>query len=107
MMETDLDELSLREVEVADTYTLVVTGILDDGYEVTQSFINRAEMAVTDEGTSNVGLQRVRQNAETRVKIFIRDRSISASRVDEVRRKEDGSVHTPSTSNGSTSQQGL
>ena len=83
-METDVHELPLHENEVADTYKLVITGMSDDGYEATQSFMNRAEMDGTDEGIANVGLRRVRQNAETHVKNFIRKRPNSSEKADKV-----------------------
>ena len=91
-METDIDELPLFESEVADTYKLVVTSILDDGYEVTQSFMNRAEIAGTGEGTSSVGVRRVRHDAATRVKFFNRGRTNSTAKGDEVHQRDDSTL---------------
>ena len=91
-MELDIGEPPPHETEAADISKLVVTGMSDDGYEATQTFMNHTEIAGTDEGTSSVGLQRVRQSAESHVKIFNCYPSNSLARSEKVHQRDDSTL---------------
>ena len=98
-MDEHFEEKPLLDREIEYSPCLVVTDILGEGGEATGTFMTRAEMVSvvfnylmviaaidsTDEHKFEIGLQRVRRCAEARVRKFIRDRSISGVRVEELR----------------------
>jgi hypothetical protein len=100
-MDACLDEILLSEGEIDFSHNLVVTDILDEGGEVTGTAMIRAELVSvvfsylmviaaidsSDEYKSDVGLQRVRQKVESRINIFIRDRSLSTTLAAKIRLK--------------------
>ncbi len=101
MMNAHFDEILLSEGEIDFSHNLVITDILDEGGEVTGTAMIRAELVSVvfsylmviaaidswDEYKSDVGLQRVRQKVESRINIFVRDRSITPARVEELHQR--------------------